>query len=226
MKLEQHSANILANSLFSSYTSVELTKLLASEFHEIKDYEKGEVVHLQNDLCHTLDIVLEGNVSVEKTDENGNLLIINTFTKGGILGANLLFSGRNHYPMTISAATKSTILHIRKVLIIDICQKDIDFMTNLMKIISNTSTMLVDKIDMISHKTIRKSITEFLKHEYKVQKNTCIKLKNSKKELAEKLGIQRSSLSRELSKMRNAGLVEYDAKTITIMDLSIVQDNY
>lgn len=44
----------------------------------------------------------------------------------------------------------------------------------------------------------------------------------SKKEMAERFGIQRPSLSRELNKMRKDGLLEYDAKTITIKDLSMV----
>ncbi|MDD4541884.1 MAG: helix-turn-helix domain-containing protein, partial [Eubacteriales bacterium] len=34
---------------------------------------------------------------------------------------------------------------------------------------------------------------------------------------AEQLGVQRTSLSRELAKMRDNGLVEYDARTITLL---------
>jgi len=36
--------------------------------------------------------------------------------------------------------------------------------------------------------------------------------------LAERLGIQRSSLSRELNKMRKDGLLEYDARTVTLKE--------
>ena len=41
----------------------------------------------------------------------------------------------------------------------------------------------------------------------------------TKKDLAEKFGVQRSSLSRELNKMRKEGLIEYDAYSITIINL-------
>jgi CRP-like cAMP-binding protein len=47
-----------------------------------------------------MDIILEGRVSVQKIDEDGNILKINVFSGGDILGANLLFSSRNSYPMT------------------------------------------------------------------------------------------------------------------------------
>jgi DNA-binding transcriptional regulator GbsR (MarR family) len=39
----------------------------------------------------------------------------------------------------------------------------------------------------------------------------------TKTEMAENFGIQRTSLSRELRKMKQAGLVEYDSETITLM---------
>jgi CRP-like cAMP-binding protein len=40
----------------------------------------------------------------------------------------------------------------------------------------------------------------------------------SKKALAEMFGISRTSLSRELGRMRDEGLIDFDQKTITILD--------
>jgi len=45
----------------------------------------------------------------------------------------------------------------------------------------------------------------------------------TKKELAERLGIQRTSLSRELNKMKKDGLIDYDAHSITICDFDIIR---
>lgn len=59
---------------------------------------------------------------------------------------------------------------------------------------------------------------DYLKYEYHIQKSNIIKLNISKKDLAESLGIQRSSLSRELNKMRKDGLLEYDARTVTLKE--------
>ena len=39
----------------------------------------------------------------------------------------------------------------------------------------------------------------------------------TKKALAERIGVQRTSLSRELAKMRADGLIKYDAESIEIM---------
>jgi Mn-dependent DtxR family transcriptional regulator len=68
-------------------------------------------------------------------------------------------------------------------------------------------------------KTIRQCIIEFLIYESYSQNSKTVKLELTKKELAEKFGIQRPSLSREFNKMRRDGLIEYDAHSITIIDM-------
>jgi len=45
----------------------------------------------------------------------------------------------------------------------------------------------------------------------------------SKKDLAEKLGVQRSSLSRELNKMRRDGLIDFNANYIIINNLNLLK---
>ncbi|NLZ83309.1 MAG: winged helix-turn-helix domain-containing protein, partial [Clostridiales bacterium] len=44
-----------------------------------------------------------------------------------------------------------------------------------------------------------------------------IKLNMTKKALAERIGVQRTSLSRELAKMRAEGLILFDKDAITIL---------
>jgi len=71
-------------------------------------------------------------------------------------------------------------------------------------------------------KTIRQSIIDFLLYEHHVQESTKIKLNMTKKELAEKIGAQRTSLSRELTKMRNDGLIDFNSKFIYIKDTNML----
>lgn len=159
---------------------------------------------------------MEGKVAVQKIDEEGSILKISVFTGGSILGANLLFSSRNFYPMTVIAESEVVVLHIYKELILELGQTNVNFMAGLMTVISDRTLLLTDKIDAISLKTIRQRIIDFLKYEYSIQKSDTIKMPISKKDLAERFGIRRASLSRELSKMRKDGLLEFDARTITI----------
>ncbi|MEA4939555.1 MAG: helix-turn-helix domain-containing protein, partial [Christensenella sp.] len=44
-----------------------------------------------------------------------------------------------------------------------------------------------------------------------------IKLEITKKALAERIGVQRTSLSRELTKMRDEGLIDFDSESIKVL---------
>lgn len=194
-------------------------KIFDSSVYRIESYAKEQIVHLQNEVCRSMDIILEGQVSIQKIEEDGNVLKITDFISGDSLGANLIFASRNVYPMTAVSESNAVVLHIYRELILKLIEGNPKFSIKLMREISDKALVLTDKIDAISLKTIRQRIMDFLKYEYHIQKSNVIKLNISKKDLAQRLGIQRTSLSRELNKMRQDGVIEYDARTIRIKDL-------
>jgi CRP/FNR family transcriptional regulator, dissimilatory nitrate respiration regulator len=182
----------------------------------IKIYRKGQIIHNQYERCNTLDLILRGQILIQRIDEDGNVLTIGAFSDRNIIGANVVFASKNVYSMTVIANSKVTLLHIPKKVILRLGQDNHDFLLELLRTISDKVTVLTDKIHQISLQTIRERITKFLAFERNIQKSNVVQLIISKKDLAEKFGVQRSSLSRELNKMRAEGLLEYDAKTITI----------
>ena len=168
-----------------------------------------------------MDIILRGKVAVQKLDESGNILTISVFSDRDIIGANLIFASRNSYPMTVVSDTDSIVLHLNRELILNLCTNNNCFMTELLREISDRTLVLTDKINAISLKTIRQKVTDFLLFEYHLQKSKTIKLSISKKDLSERLGVQRTSLSRELNKMRKDGILDFDANSISILNLDL-----
>ncbi|MGL5717165.1 MAG: Crp/Fnr family transcriptional regulator [Paraclostridium sp.] len=76
----------------------------------------------------------------------------------------------------------------------------------------------------LSIKTVRECIVDFLIYQYNIQQSNVIELDRSKKELAEEFGIQRTSFSRELNKMKKEGLIDYDYKSIKIINSDLLFD--
>lgn len=208
--------------LFKCFSTNELDKLFQNNLYRISTYFKDSVVHLQNEKCESLDIILSGTVLVQRIDSDGDLLTICNFSAGEAMGENLLFSHRNFYPMTITAKCDTEILQIKRELIMKLCQENMKFLNGFLQSASDKTLILMGKIKTLALKTIRQCIIEFLLYEYHVQKSTTIKLNMTKKELAEKIGVQRPSLSRELNKMRKDGLIIYDPKQITITDVDLL----
>lgn len=221
IKTDQYFEVLAGLDLFKSFPREELKARLEASGYEIKVYEKDQVIHLQNEVCKSMDIILEGKVVIQKIDEEGNVLTINVFSAPEIIGAHLIFSTNNIYPMTVVADSEVVILRLNRKLIIELGQSNPDFMVALLQVISDRIMILADKIRTISHSTIREQIIAFLTYEYHMQQSPVIKLNYSKKELAERLGVQRTSLSRELNKMRRDGLLDYDARAITLKGLNV-----
>lgn len=210
--------------LFKGISAEEVYELLDDNNCRITGYKKNSVVYIQNEKCYNLDVIISGIISVQKIDSQGRIFTINDFTAGDVLGGNLLFSVRNTYPMTIVTKSECKILHIGKAAILKLCQSNAIFLENFLQAISDKTLLLADKIDSMSMKTVRQLIIQFLIYEYYLQKSLKITLGITKKELAERFGIQRPSLSRELNKMRKEGLIEFDAQTITIKSLDSLID--
>lgn len=186
---------------------------------ELKKYGQGEIIHFDGDFCNGIEIIIIGQVIVERIDEAGNLMTITDFFPDDILGANLLFSKTPRYPMMVTAKSNSSLLIIPKKLVFEFCATNIDFLHVYLEYISDHTILLGDKLKHYVNRSIRDSIIAYLKSEYKLQNSHTIQLRLSKKSLADRIGVQRTSLSRELQKMKNEGLVKYDKNSITILDL-------
>ncbi|MDD2533533.1 MAG: Crp/Fnr family transcriptional regulator [Eubacteriales bacterium] len=203
---------------FAQLEAAVIQRLYAELLIHWHTLEKGQVLHMQNEICDHLDVIIEGQIAIQNIDADGNLLTIQVFSDRDLLGANLIFSSRNRYPMLATAQQKSIVAHVPRQLILDLCRQNEAFMTSLLQSISDRSILLTDKIQSIALKSIRKSLIEFLQYESAIQNSRQVKLSMSKKDLAERFGVERTSLSRELDKMRRDGLVVFDARSITLLE--------
>lgn len=205
--------------LFRSFSETELKDIFCNNNYNIKSYDKNSIIYMQNEICKGMDIVLEGIVSIQKISSEGNVLTINDFTNTDSIGENLLFSIDNKYPMTVIAKSDSKMLHINRDLIIKLCQDNESFLISFLQSLSGKALILSNKITSLSMKTLRQCIIDFLLYESFAQDSARIKLNMTKKDLADKLGVQRTSLSRELNKMRKDGLIDFNSKYISIKNM-------
>ena len=206
---------LMSISLFNGLERENLSIILERQAF-IQRFGAGQIIYLQNEKATTMDIVLDGNVIVQNIDENGNILAITSLEKGDMLGGNLIFSGKNEYPMTLIARKDTKLLRMKKDMLLDLCQIDKRFLVNLLELLSDKALVLTNKIHSLARKTIREKILDFLAFEVKRQGVKTITLPISKKELSDRFGIERPSLQRELKKMQDEGLIYYDARTITL----------
>ena len=210
--------NLIKNTALIKFLSDEdiLTNLKSGKF-KVTSYKKSSVVHFDGERCSKLEIILSGKVVVDRIGESGNLLTISEFYNDDILGGNLLFSKNPCYPMTVLTQLPTDILEIDRETLFELFCNNPIFLRTYLELTSDRAFILGNKIKHYINKTIRESIMNYLNYESKIQNSNRIKLNTTKKSLAEKIGVQRTSLSRELAKMRDDGLILFDTDSITLL---------
>ena len=200
--------------IFKSVTDIEL--LVSQGQIKIKKYAKGETLYNQGSLCSSLDIVVTGSLIAYSLTESGSSTIMFEFKKDSIIGANLLFSTPNIYPLNIYCSSECKLIHIEKAAV-EILLHNYDFVMSYIKSLSQNSLGLNHKIAMFSRKTLRQNIYEYLLQQSIAQHSQTVYLPFSKKVFADYLGVQRPSLFREIKKMQLDGIISIDNRKITIL---------
>lgn len=208
---------IRSTALIKSLSDEDILVNLKSGKFKVTSYKKNSVIHFDGETCNKLEIILSGKVVVDRIGESGNLLTISEFYNDDILGGNLLFSKYPYYPMTVLTQLPTDILEIDRETLFELFCNNPIFLRTYLELTSDRAFILGNKIKHYINKTIRESIMNYLNYESKIQNSNRIKLNTTKKSLAEKIGVQRTSLSRELAKMRDDGLILFDTDSITLL---------
>lgn len=184
--------------------------------HKLEKFKKGQIVHLEEDDCTTVEFIVDGTLHVKRHDIEGRTLMVEQFVAGELMGANLLFSSHPIYPMTIIADCDASIIVFDRQQILSWCQSNAVFLEHYLREISDKTQVLVGTIKKLSTGTLREKLLTFLE-ESCCEKDSMVVLKTTKKELAERFGVARTSISRELKRMEDDGLIiQHSSKTIEL----------
>lgn len=210
---------------FKGIPEVEIDNILKSELYIVRDYKKNDVIANQGEKCNSLSVILEGKAVIQTIYENGKVLTLANFNVSDVFAEALLFSKDREYPATVMAVEDCKVLSFPKNSVLGIMQKNTKFAENLLELLSQKIVILNRKINLIELDSIRRKICKIILDNYKRNDSYVYKIK-SKKELAEELGIPRPSLSRELIKMKEMGIIDFNLKEIKITDLEGLEDEF
>ncbi|KGF12238.1 cyclic nucleotide-binding protein [Peptostreptococcus sp. MV1] len=211
--------------LFSHLGEDALEKILNSFNSKLIQLDKNQIIFNEGEYYQNMCILLEGEVILSKTDEYGNRNIIDSVGENQIFAEVFSFTSRKISPVTATTNKKSTLLLINTEQLLSIENiGDLDLIKDKQEIISkllhtfaDKNLILLSKIDIVSRRNIREKILHFLElNKVKKGKNIFI-IPYSRKDMADFLGVDRSALSRELSRLKDDGLIDYEKNTFKLL---------
>lgn len=214
--------------LFKSIEKLELEHILMCLGPVIKTYKKGEFITFEGDVFDGLGIIIEGKVNITKSNEAGERIIMTQMKKTGIFGEMVAFSSNKVWPATVIALTDCEIMSVSPESVINHCQQMCvghkQLMINMLEIVSNKALGLNRKVNYLSIKSMRGKLAKFLMEEYTKQNTPMFEIGYNRNELAEFLHVSRPSMSRELSRMKDEGIIDYHQATFKVIDIQALSD--
>lgn len=184
-----------------------------------KTYKKGAVITRKGEVSQQFGVVLSGVAHSVGLNAHGEPYTVRFYSEGEYINAASAISGRAS-AFTVKASGRLTVLHVPVKKIVrqcpKVCAAHAKVANNLMKCIAGDALFFQERADCLSKPTIRGKVTAFFDTSViSDYNNGLVKEKEftipfNREELAEYLGVERSALSRELSKMKKDGLIDFD----------------
>ena len=182
-------------------------------------YQKDDIILMSGDTVNFVGLILSGSVKIAKEDINGHMTILTLLVASELFGEVFACAGIAQSPVTVLAAEEAEILFIDYRKIITTCTASCPFrlkiVENMLKLIARKNLLLNQKIEILSKRTTREKLLCFFDMKRGVAKKFTIPF--NREELSFYLGVDRSAMSNELSKMRDEGIIAFKKNTFELL---------
>ncbi len=199
--------------LFRGLTPAELEELALQLVPGIRQFERGETVIRCGERAKGIGLVLSGRLHIVRDDFLGNREILAEVEKGDIFDE--VFAILYEEPQSISAEAvqPSEVVFLPAEELLS-AEKQGDavrsvIIGNMFRVIAGKNLQLTRKMAHLSRRTIREKLISYFSEESSRQKSLSIVIPFNRQQLADYLAVERSALSRELSRMKEDGLLTY-----------------
>jgi CRP-like cAMP-binding protein len=206
--------------LFEDLSLDQIERLITCLDVRQKQYTKGSYLIREGDRIESIGFVLTGSVQVARNDFDGNRIIQAVFGPGAVFAETFVCAGIQKSPVSVVAIEDATILFIPFSRLLQTCGQSCIYHTrlihNMVSLLARKNLLLNSKIELASRRTIREKLILYLAGEKKKANTDPFTIPFNRNELADYLCVDRSALSRELSKMRTEGIISYDRNNFSL----------
>lgn len=198
--------------LFDGIEQVDLEAMIRCLNGRTINVSKGDPVFLEGDPARFAGVVLSGTVQVVREDYYGNRSVMAVFQPGDLFGEAFPCAGIETMPVSVIALADSEVLLLDCRHVFAVCSNTCHFhnrlIKNLLQGMAQKNLALAQKIRYMSQKTTKDKLMEYLLDQAKQQGSTEFVIPHDRQSLADYLGVERSAMSAEISKLKKSGQID------------------
>lgn len=208
------------SSLFSGIDATDIQTMLGCLGASTKSYQKGEYILRAGGHTSNITLLLSGKLHIQKDDYWGNRSIISVVEPSDMFGEAYAASNNNVLMNDVVAIEACTVMFLDIHKILTLCPSACKFhaltVQNLFFILAKKNRTLVTKLGILSKRTTREKLISYLSEQAKRCNNSTFEIPFNRQQLADFLSVDRSAMSNELCKMRDAGMLEFKKNKFTL----------
>ena len=200
--------------LFNGISADERKAMLGCIGYHIGTFKKGDIIAFEEEHIKEIGVVISGTVDMVKEDIWGNRTMLVRIGKDEVFGETFACGSDQLSVVTFLVSEDAQILFVAFDRVMRSCTMACahhhKLIENMVRIIADKNHDLIRKVEVVSKRTIREKLLAYLSIQAQAQNTRYFEIPLGRVELAEYLCVDRSALTRELAKMKEEGLIDYD----------------
>ncbi|MDN5323833.1 MAG: family transcriptional regulator, cyclic receptor protein [Clostridia bacterium] len=208
---------------FFSDLNDELLNLVIDVVEE-KRFSKNKIIFFEGDPGTTFYFVKSGRIKVSKLSETGREIIVHILGPGDIFAEVTLFQKDSKYPATAEVLEDAVVGTIRNTKLENLVLRNPQMALELIRALSNKLLIIQERIRHLGvndavERTIQVLLALAEGHGTKKQDGIELCANITRQDLAAFVGTTRETISRILSKLNQADVIDISGKSIIIKDI-------
>lgn len=208
-------SGILKCQLFRHLTESHIRRLLSEIPLTKAVFQPGEVIYYEGQVCDSLAIINRGLVDISHLLSSGKEIPLALLEEGDVFGEALLFGNNPKVPITLSAAIETEVYFIHKTVLHHFLMQERIVSQNFLSLLSDKIFLLNERVRLLGLDSIRKKVIWFL---LKLTETDTAQMPFNREGMARHLAVARPSLSRELAKLKDDGLIDYQGRRFKLLN--------
>lgn len=178
-------------------------------------------------LCETIGLLLSGTTAVYSIDSEGNRIMLKTVDMGGNTGTLYSILDFANTLIELDSRTEGLLLLLMPETLFEthpqLAAVQHKLLRNLVHTQQELFTDMSVHIEILSQRTIRSKVTRFLQTCVRKYGGTEFSVPFTRDELAVYLAVDRASLSRSLSEMKEQGVIDFRKNHFRVLDDTLIR---
>lgn len=217
--LQDDRAAFLAGELGIGLRPAQADDVIRSGCARLAAWPAGPILHRHGDPQPTFLLVLRGRVEVVRTKPDGGSQLLDWVRAGECCGAVTAFGDEPHWIADVRLVEPTRALVIDTSALIDQSHRVdacLTVLENCRRVLARRGSLMVRRVELLTYRGMRERLAFLLLRDHK---EGVVNLAMTRKQLADSIYVSRTSMTRELGRMVDDGLIRIDGRRIELLDV-------